>query len=275
MRTRLFFQLSVIFVVLLFSASVVWAPPRFYDYGNGTVIDYFTELVWLKNANCTDNVGGVSKASGLLNWTDAMKWDSGLATGVCGLSDVSQAGDWRVPTIDELKSLFCWPGTPAWLYNGCDGSNTYNPNGAYPFDWLKSQGFMSVQPYGYWSSSASPSYPDNIFGVDMFYGSVFIDYKSTNYYVWPVRVDNYVRVDGTPNYFYHSLQNAFDNVFDDSVVRTRGVTFTENLSLHRVVDLKLFGGYNTDYSSHNGVTTINGDLTIDKGSLVVDRVVIR
>ena len=275
MKTRLFFQLAVIFVVLLFSASVVWAPPRFRDNGNGTITDYFTELVWLKNANCTDKVGGVNKPNGALNWDDAATWSSGLASGTCGLSDGSHVGDWRVPTIDELKSLICWPGTPAWLYNGCDGSNTHNPNGASPYEWLMSQGFAYVMGEWYWSSSINPIYPDYARVVNMFNGAVFDSTKSDALRLLPVRKVYYIRVDGTPDVFYRSLQNAFDNVANDSVVRAQGVTFTENLSLNRPVAVRLLGGYNIDWSGPTGVTTIDGDLTIDTGSLVVDRVVIR
>lgn len=69
--------------------------------------DTGTGLVWLKNANCTDTVGGVAKPDGYLNWNDAATWSNGLSSGACGLSDGSHAGDWRVPTIDELKFLIC------------------------------------------------------------------------------------------------------------------------------------------------------------------------
>ena len=275
MTARLFFQLAVILVVLLFSASVVWAPPRFRDNGNGTVTDYFTELVWLKNANCTDNVGGVNKPNGALNWDDAATWSSGLASGTCGLSDGSHVGDWRVPNINELKSIICGLGAPAWLYNGCDGSNTYNPNGAYPYEWLMSQGFEYVMGEWYWSSSINPIYPDYARVVNMYNGAVFDSTKSETLRLLPVRLDYYVRVDGMPNVYYRSLQNAFDNVANDSVVRTQGVTFTENLSLERVVALRLVGGYSDDYKSQTGVTTIKGDLIIEKGGLVVDSVAIR
>ena len=112
-----------------------------------------------------------------MNWTDATKWSSGLASGACGLSDGSQAGDWRVPTIDELKSLICGPGAPAWLYNGCDGSNTYNPNGAYPFEWLKSQGFTAVQRDWLLVIQYLPDLPWTTPGyVNMYYGAVVYNY---------------------------------------------------------------------------------------------------
>ena len=156
------------------------------DNGNGTLTDTSSGLVWLQNANCTDTAGGIAKPNGYLNWADAQTWSNALASGPCSLSDGSHAGEWRLPSIDELKSLMCRPGAPAWMYNGCDGSNSYNPAGAYPFQWLTTQGFSAVQGNFYWSSSTYPGYPDFAWGVDMFGGYVGTA-KYGNYYVWPVR----------------------------------------------------------------------------------------
>ena len=266
----------LIFILSLcsFLPSVVSAADRFTDLGNGTMTDTSTGLAWLKNANCTESAGGIAKTNGYLNWYDAAAWSNGLASGACGLTDGSQAGDWRVPTINELKSLICGPGAPAWQYDGCNG-NTFNPNGTYPYQWLTSQGFTTVQASGYWSSILGFVGTDTAWGVDMKDGYVAVYNIGGQEYVWPVRGDYYVRVDGTPNVYYPSLQNAFDTVANDSVVLARGMIFTETLSLNRSVAVKLFGGYNIDYTNQTGVTTINGNVTIAMGSLVVDRVVIR
>ncbi|MBF0476800.1 MAG: DUF1566 domain-containing protein [Deltaproteobacteria bacterium] len=83
--------------------------PRFTDNGNGTVTDLKTGLIWLKKADCF----------GRLKWGDAITACQNLSDGQCGLKDGSKAGDWRLPTIDELKSLvhdddghFSRPGDP-------------------------------------------------------------------------------------------------------------------------------------------------------------------
>jgi hypothetical protein len=83
-----------------------------------------------------------------------------------------------------------------------------------------------------------------------------------------------VRADGPPQVNYSSLQEAFDKV-SDGVVRAWGETFTGALTLNRPVAVKLIGGQNGAYSAQTGVTTIKGKLTIGKGSLTADRVVIR
>lgn len=68
--------------------------PRFIDNQNGTVTDTMTGLHWLKLADCIHGT-----------WSDALTTISTLATGQCGLSDGSSAGQWRMPNRNELESL--------------------------------------------------------------------------------------------------------------------------------------------------------------------------
>ncbi len=75
--------------------GVAWPNPRFTTNGDGTVTDNLTGLVWLRNASCY-TVG---------RWDRAVSLAKNLAAGSCGLTDGSQAGDWRMPNINELTSL--------------------------------------------------------------------------------------------------------------------------------------------------------------------------
>jgi len=68
--------------------------PRFTDLGDGTVLDEFTGLVWLKDWGCA-----------LKDWTGALAFADGLQDGQCGLSDGSEAGAWRLPNRNELLSI--------------------------------------------------------------------------------------------------------------------------------------------------------------------------
>lgn len=141
--------------------------PRFTDNGNGTVSDRLTGLIWLKNADCTDTVGSIIKSSGYLTWGEALIWSNGLASGACGLSDGSIAGQWRLPDRNELDSLV-----------DRSRSNPALPAG-HPFTSVQSDG------YGCWSSSSIAN--SSAWVVSVGYGVV--DYVSKyNYsYVWPVR----------------------------------------------------------------------------------------
>lgn len=164
--------------------GVVWPSPRFTDNKNGTVTDNLTGLIWLKDANCTDTVGGIVRTNGLLDWQPALTWSNNLANGKCGLSDNSVAGDWRLPNINELRSLVDY--------------SRHDPDlpGGHPFS--------NVQPTWYWSSTTNPVYTSGAFTVGLSRGSIHVDKKlysapgssrvgnkaGSSLGVWPVRGNN-------------------------------------------------------------------------------------
>ena len=75
-------------------AGVPLIFPRFVDHGDGTLTDTVTGLIWLKQADCIHG-----------QWPDALAAVNSLASGQCGLSDGSSAGQWRMPNRNELQSL--------------------------------------------------------------------------------------------------------------------------------------------------------------------------
>ena len=88
-------------VCFMMIASMAWAL-NIPGVPNGTVTD--GTLVWLQNAECF----------GRRNWNDATSAAASLKSGSCGLTDGSKAGQWRLPTKDELerrtqnKRYACW-----------------------------------------------------------------------------------------------------------------------------------------------------------------------
>jgi len=117
---------------------------------NDVVTDTSTGLMWARNGNI---------AGRKMNWKDASNWVNKLNYG--GYTD------WRLPTIMELEPFS-------------------ELGGKRPSEWFNANGFSSVQSDGYWSRS----YPDKTeyFAVMfMDYGRVFVQDKSVNHYVWPVR----------------------------------------------------------------------------------------
>jgi len=76
-------------------AGVAWPATRFTDNTDGTVTDHLTGLVWLKDAGCISPMA----------WATALTAASQLASGACGLTDGSAAGQWRMPNANELESL--------------------------------------------------------------------------------------------------------------------------------------------------------------------------
>ena len=141
--------------------GVAWPNPRFTDNGDGTVTDNLTGLIWLKDANCF----------GEKIWADALSDANGLASGSCGLTDGSSAGDWRLPNVKELQSLIDF--------------GQYGPTlpSDHPF-------LLGVQSTHYWSSTTYAGYTDNACTVSIYNGLVSTSNKGHNDYVWPVRSDN-------------------------------------------------------------------------------------
>lgn len=138
--------------------------PRFVDNQDGTVTDRLTDLVWLKNANCF----------GRMDWKSAAGNAKRLKAGDCGphpalvLVDGSSAGDWRLPTMQELCALIDFsrrePALP----------------GGHPF---------AVDPSGYhWSATTLDDCPNLAWIVYMESGTTCyenIDHRAG--YLWPVR----------------------------------------------------------------------------------------
>ena len=104
--------------------------PRFTNNGNGTITDNLTGLIWLKNANCF----------GTRQWATAISDANTLASGACGLTDGSGAGDWRLPNLRELQSLVDY-GT----ITCCITIIPALPSGGHPF--------TNFQASFYWSST--------------------------------------------------------------------------------------------------------------------------
>jgi hypothetical protein len=158
------------------SSNDVTNPPqaRFVDNANGTVTDTATHLIWLKNGTCL----------GLKNFADATTAAAALGQGTtdgnaCGLTDGSQAGQWRLPSEDgrsspytgakELESIL------AAHYPDCTSNPCIDPI------------FEATASNGYWSSSTYSDNPDAAWGVNFTEGFVGLVGKSSGIQVRAVR----------------------------------------------------------------------------------------
>lgn len=68
----------------------------FTDLGNGTVRENATGLIWLANPTKIPRAGSMDEAK---------RWVAKFSSGQHGLNDGSAAGDWRLPTANELKGV--------------------------------------------------------------------------------------------------------------------------------------------------------------------------
>jgi len=150
---------------------------RWYDNGDGTVTDLLGDdngvgkgLVWLKDAGWGGEYPFWVGSMGGTNAHDraAQLWDGSAHEGTANLSDGSKEGDWRLPTLSELKALT----------HGTEPVRTL---------FAQTRAFINVQAT-YRSSATTSVLNTNAWYVSMSFGNVYgISYKSVPYYVWPVR----------------------------------------------------------------------------------------
>lgn len=160
---------------------------RYVDCGDGTVLDLFTRLLWLEDATCAELLG--TDAEGRGDWPTAKSAVAQLAEPLCGLSDGSQPGDWRLPTevewevtTDRAQALGCTsPGVnepPA--LTDITGTMCF-VDGLSPFDGV-------VALAGYWAAVASDFNPDGARTLVMNQAIVAVDSKNRlSTRIWPVR----------------------------------------------------------------------------------------
>jgi hypothetical protein len=138
---------------------------RWCDNQDGTVTDMTTGLIWLKKADW----GGQKQWDG--NSDDNAHVRAGiLKAGSAGadLSDGSVEGDWRLPTLNELKGITIGTGTE-------------------PVRSSSMRAFSGVQASSYWSSTCWSSNLDRAWLMYFDVGSVGSSVKTGTVYVWPVR----------------------------------------------------------------------------------------
>gem|GEM_PF-1695965 len=149
-----------------------WPIPRFASHGE-TITDNLTNLVWTRDAKTAGPVGcGEGSAS---------TWQGALDRVKC-LNSNNYLGynDWRLPNVNELESLVNYE------VNYAENSDRVLSVS----EWLASagQGFASVQPYSYWSSTSEADAPGYAWAINMYAGYLQAVRKlDAGGYVWPVR----------------------------------------------------------------------------------------
>lgn len=132
--------------------------PRFTDNGTGTVTDNLTGLIWTKSADC----------DGTRGWSYALSYCNALASGTCGLTDGSLAGDWRLANRLELESLLDMENWDPALLEG------------HPFTDVQLDDW-------YWSSTTDANLNSYAWDVHFLGGYVSHDLKGSYNYAWCVR----------------------------------------------------------------------------------------
>jgi hypothetical protein len=143
---------------------------QYIDHGDGTATDTKTGLMWKR---CSEGLAGDNCEDGKAKeytWNDAVE----------RFKNVEYAGysDWRLPTIDELKTLvYCSKGKNEYDY--CkDGSEA---------PMINQQAFPNTEATWFWSGSPYAGYSDGAWYVYFNYGNSGNDYRDDNLAVRLVR----------------------------------------------------------------------------------------
>jgi pimeloyl-ACP methyl ester carboxylesterase len=75
--------------------------------------------------------------------------------------------------------------------------------------------------------------------------------------------------------YYGTLQNACDDAATGNTVQAKAMEFLGNLFINKGVSFTLRGGYDSNFSTQTGSTTVDGVLTIGTGSIIADRIVVK
>jgi hypothetical protein len=75
--------------------------------------------------------------------------------------------------------------------------------------------------------------------------------------------------------YYSTLQEAYNGAPTDATIWAWDISYVENLECGQDKGVKIKGGYDTGYGAQLGMTTLEGTLTIRRGSLTVERLVVK
>ena len=82
------------------------------------------------------------------------------------------------------------------------------------------------------------------------------------------------RISGAPPVYYQTLQAAYDAAVDNSVIQCRGESTAESLNMNRDIAVTLEGGYNSDFTSQTGNTTLHGSITAGSGTATIENFIL-
>jgi hypothetical protein len=207
-----------------------------------TVTDNNTSLVWQKSEH------------GQMTWSDALSYCRNLEL-PAGSGQI-----WRLPNIRELRSLV--------------DTGRYNP----AIDPAYFPGAHYETLSGYWSSTSNAGMPDYAWIIGFDYGGDNTLNKYWSNYVRCVRCgygsNNPVRT-VSPAVEYGWIQDAYEAASSPQTILALGTRLNEDLEFAGGKIITLLGGYDCDFSTTPGYTTVNSLTISGTDRVTISRVIIR
>lgn len=259
--------ISLLFLITSFANAAL------VDNGDGTITDTNAGLIWLKDANYAFTSG--YDDDGLMTWDEAMIWAEDLV--FAGYSD------WRLPdSLDQGSTYFvcvaynCTESEMGHLYYIELGNLEYYDGCTLGVDCglVNTGPFENLQSYYYWSETERWALPSQAWDFNFEEGRQYPYDKTFFDYAWAVRTitPELIRILGKPGY-YLSFQAAYDAAVDGDIIQSQDIISTEDLFIDEISNktVSIEGGYNSDFSSIIGKATINGNMTISNGTLLIEK----
>ncbi|MCI5133714.1 MAG: DUF1566 domain-containing protein [Candidatus Electrothrix sp. AW2] len=145
---------------------------QYIDNCNGTITDTETGLMWKR---CSEGLSGVNCEEGeakKYEWNDAMQRFKKV--------QYADYSDWRLPTIDELKTL-------VYCSNGVKDKDDGECNDGSKKPTINQQAFPNTLSNWYWSGSPNADFSDFAWLVSFFNGRSNYAYRGNDYAVRLVR----------------------------------------------------------------------------------------
>ncbi len=79
-----------------------------------------------------------------------------------------------------------------------------------------------------------------------------------------------VRIEGPPSVYYFSLQQAYNEAAGGDTIQLQAVNITDTLYMNKTLNLQ--GGFNCNFTTVIGTTTINGNVNINDGTVTIENI---